>query len=558
MQLLATLGLKTAVRKQLLINLTAPMLIALCFVLLYFLFINRKAIKNQINQIKTRTVLLLAIIFVAGFALRLNYGILDAGWNSSPWEYTITSKYFVSQQRMQRCDLGSFEACQARNPIAHPALYSVILGSVFALLGYSTTSLVSVLSLQILIGSLTVITTFLMVYTLTDRKDIALLSSAFLAVFPLHVLESGVWNAGLSIYSVFFASLAIFLVALSAKKDNKQLYALSFLLVVATICLRMENLFLIPVSFLILIYFNRAKTFKWFLDNKKALLLAAFFLGLPLFRIIHIWGLGGTASTHFSLSFLNQNLDIYSKHFRLFFMPYGPLALFFAPLLLFGYLKKLGRISLLWFLSYTGLYLFFLLGPSQRYLLNTAIPLTFMFGLGVAKTTRVITRNLSSSTKARLSSNNFVANIGKRDGLTILIAAILLLSSLTTTYHVMKRDSVTNMVKAADWVEDKSGESKIIVPSQNTLWAILTFKSETKVVPFISLSTLSPDDKAYLLANKRCERDLFPQYSVPCSYLTNQSSSLQNYGSVEIYNLTETSENRLQEAERLFYRQRPG
>lgn len=507
----------------------SPLFYGIIFISLAVLFtLNFKSISKRFSKIDRKVYAILILIFLAGFWLRLSNIYWPASWDVSIWEHVQGGKFLGLKGILQRCDYGSFNECAEPTIMAHPAGFSFILGTTFFLFGANMNY---VMLLQLTAGSLTILVLFFLAYILTKNKEVSLLSSAFLAFSPLHLINSISWNASLSAISVFFTSLYFLFLVHAIKDESKKSYALAAICFATLLTFRMENVLYIFVS--LLLYFHlrgfEKKTLKAIWDdisrNKFSLLLAFLLALVPFSVFLEHWVFGGLIASSFMPANLLQNIDFFLQIMSIFFVPLIFLFMAYVPVLLHS--KKHRSLSvtvLVWFLISPLMFLFFIYGTSDRYIMPTCIPFALFLGLGTAYTAE---------------------NLRKfRPFVFLGIAIVLLLTVQSIPFGLLERDKISEPLHLIGTTEPGS---KVIIPKSNTVWAIQCFDSDMFLVPFMNLGKLQDEKHLYFLYTITCDSELFPEYREHCEYLKDAGTLVGERGKNKLFHIGSLSPQQMQD-----------
>jgi hypothetical protein len=228
-----------------------PLGILLSFIILTYLIIKqRRFLKNFIFGIDKKTWSFVFIIFLIGLLLRL---LFFGHWHMM---YTDEFSYMESGKNM----LQTGSQVNYVKSIGWPFMLSLVFGI------FGVNSFVALYTSSVF-GALTILVIFLLTYSLTKNKNIALLSSLILSLFPLHLKWSG--SAETNITSLFFILLALFFCFLFYNEKNNNLFLLAWASVVFAVQFRPENYVLIFLFLLGIFLYN--KEFIKRIDKKNVL-----------------------------------------------------------------------------------------------------------------------------------------------------------------------------------------------------------------------------------------------------------------------------------------------
>ena len=477
----------------------------------YLLIKNYKILKFSFKEINKQTWLILSIICFLGFISILEYSDIKYDWDCATCEYRLVAKYLLLKQRAILCYEGAFENCIRPGAPDHPVAYPFLASLIFLFFGLSIKTL---LIIQILIASISIILMFLLVYLITKNKFTSLIGASLLSFFPIYIYASAMEKISVEIFSLFFIllSLIIFLIwnkSMKNKKSNFYLNILFLLSVGLFMNVRAENVFIGIFIFLFIIFK------KYFYKIKKELLITAPLLIAPIYHILFVWFSNFIMGRkEFSILYIQKNILELIQHWKLFFSPY----IYFLPIVIFFLIfrKKYRKISIIlicWFLFYSILYTCFILGPGGRYILITILPLILLISL--------FFDNIIKSLK-----------IKRRLFMTILIISIFMFSSIIFTPRFETPDNDLNyLIKK---ICEENENVVIIFPSGNTAWCAIF---ETDNMFFTTIEMLHPENlydykEFYFLDTGRCE---IMGIEEKCQYIINNSELLYTTNRINTY-----------------------
>ncbi len=356
------------------------------FLILILFFLNFSSIQKKFNRIKKKTWISLLIIVIFGLFVRL--WLSPAGDPIyAGWESKMAAKYFFLDHKHHFCLVGNYEYCEKYEfqRIERPGL-PYLLALSFLFFGISNET---VFYISILFGILTVLGIFLLSYVLFKKENPALFSALLLSVLPLHIFFSSFCDE--SNVALFFSILTILIFLISLEINTIQLYSLSFLFLVYSMAVRVENIVLLVVfAFCFLIYKKKKlRNLQEFIYKKLSVPLILFFVFgfLPWsYWFIFSYELGLAGEISFGLTYFWDNFLFLIRHWSGYIQYFlGLLFLFFLGLSWLYFHKYNQQIFLLgiWFVAFNLLYLSYN-GPHQlRYILMTYPPIVLLFGVGV-------------------------------------------------------------------------------------------------------------------------------------------------------------------------------
>lgn len=206
-------------------------------------------------------------------------------------------------------------------------------------------------------GSLSIFLIFILVYIISKNERLAIISSFFLAILPLHVIYSG--TAETVITSIFFLLATIICFLILVDNQNTKLIFLTLFLFTFTIQLRFENvLILIPMLIFIFLKGVHLRWRKWIMPLIFSLPFFIIYI-FQLFELINfytdiyarkivLFGFGGIGNNFLSLfdfSFLNIILCV---------------LVVIGIFLLYKYERKIAIFFIIWFFVYFCFYLLYI------------------------------------------------------------------------------------------------------------------------------------------------------------------------------------------------------
>src|SRR3989338_8855761 len=238
--------------------------------IMLFLGLSSNTIFKEIKEIRKNTIIWLFVILLVALSVRLFlvpqshiFLIDESFYMSSAKNIILHSKSFMAT--------GDYP-----KPIGWPVLLSIA----FFFFGISNYTAIYT---STFFGAASVILIFLMTYFLFKNEKMALYSSLFLAILPIHIIYSA--SAETAIISSFFilATLASFLLCI--KHREKSLAFLALFIFLFTIQIRLENILLV-ILLGFLFYANSTK-----LKLKEGIIYLSYaspFLLLSIFQYIQL------------------------------------------------------------------------------------------------------------------------------------------------------------------------------------------------------------------------------------------------------------------------------
>lgn len=210
--------------------------LVLIFTLISLIILKWNKISSFYRSVSSKTWAILLIIFITGALLRIS-----------------VAPHIILRDHLH--DYGEMYAAFEKNPITsygltprYIFLYSIAIFGESPEVLYNTTAI---------IGSLSIITIFLMLYATTKNEKLALFASATLAFLPVHIKYSG--SLALVIQSIFFSILTFTALFLHIRTKDKSLYFLSLIFLFLAMTTRPEMYLIGIVFFSVLVFYNRLR-----------------------------------------------------------------------------------------------------------------------------------------------------------------------------------------------------------------------------------------------------------------------------------------------------------
>jgi 4-amino-4-deoxy-L-arabinose transferase-like glycosyltransferase len=221
-------------------NLILIALLVLSLAILNFTYLSLRYIKEGLRTINKKTWVLLLLIFLAGFFLRFFVTTHMHNLYYDEDGYMDIAKHIANNGNNCLCLKNTVGVCDICGYSFKSVGFSFLLALIFKAFGASHSS---AFNFVVVIGSLTVLTMFLLLYLLFEDEKTALLGALIIAFYPLHVRWSG--SASSEVVSLFFITLTFSCLLLYRKVNKIVLLVLSLLLFAYTIMVKEENILLI-------------------------------------------------------------------------------------------------------------------------------------------------------------------------------------------------------------------------------------------------------------------------------------------------------------------------
>lgn len=335
-------------------------------VLLIFSF---KEIKRKTIKISRKSLAILILIFIISLGLRLFILPISHKMYIDEPLYLDYAKNINLIKRPISCEYTSYNQKECFSIIKPPG-WPFILSILFLLLGYNN---YYAIYLNILIGSFSIILTFLLTYLIFKKEKIALFSSFLLAISPIHIIWSN--SAETNIISNFFILFTTILFIIYKKSSNRKILILTIISLLLSVMMRLEN-FLLIFLFCLEYYIIKGikpkpKIKKWLEENYNIILVALLLITFILMSI----SIESFGRTFFYNNFCLYLFD-YIKATSYDYIMLIPIIIYFIIYRSKSFHKIRILLGLLLFSFIINLFLFF---PEERFALT---PLTFMIILG--------------------------------------------------------------------------------------------------------------------------------------------------------------------------------
>lgn len=212
--------------------------------LILLVILSLKEIIKVFSKISTKTWVILLVIFSISLFLRI--------WIAPHTHYVYYDEFEYLIQAKNLAENHLFEPLVS-TLIGGPFLYSFI----FLIFGFGENV---IFNFNAILGALSTIVIFLLVYLITDKEKVGILTAVLLGLLPLHIKFSG--SGVLEISSLFFIILCFLFLFLLIKTKKIRMALLSIFTLGVTSLIRIENILLVPLFVLTLILFLALPYFK--------------------------------------------------------------------------------------------------------------------------------------------------------------------------------------------------------------------------------------------------------------------------------------------------------
>jgi len=463
-----------------------PLLTATFFLMLILSTLTFSTVKKYFNKIKKVTWFFLIIIIGIGFFSRIF--LIDDSLTSylDELSYVQTAKNILIRGKPLICSYSGYQSETCRfNDKAIGYSYLLTLVYLFSGVGLNVSYIVN-----LLLGTLTILMIFLTSYILFKDEQASLYSSLILALFPLHIIFSRTLETNIS--STFFVLSTLFCFVLYLQIKNMKTKLLTISLMVFSVYLRPENLIIIPVFFLIDLFFLiKLKTpIKNFLVPLIILIILISPVLIQSFLSVYQSILFGRATPlapieggTFSMNYFLKNYRILNKFKDGIFYPFlFNIFFFIGAFLCIKQPKKFGLL-ILFFTIFYSLILISYMHLHLRYLLTPLILFILLSGYGFSSIISIISSNFNKNSKKQ--SNNILISL-----LVFLSIIIILFSfivkvrkdpdSLGNIYTALDKDSIIYLEIESVSKIDEIVNSDCYIIMENEIVGGITTK---KIIP---------------------------------------------------------------------------
>ncbi|UCD07394.1 MAG: glycosyltransferase family 39 protein [Candidatus Aenigmatarchaeota archaeon] len=462
-------------------------ILLLNFILICILFIlNRKDIFSYFRKIRKITWVIFILILVFGSGLRIAFpGCSDS--SGLCWNHVVRGQIMLEEQKIYEFKYSSG--------------YPFMVALSFFFFG---ASFESVLFLNLLMSSLTILLVFLLTWTLFKKDSVSLFSTLIYSLLPASVYFAKL-NAS-EVISTFFATIAVLIFLISLELGKKRLYYLSGLLLVFAIHARLDNSIFIP--FFILGFLLKRKDIS-FKNLKLPIILFLIFMIPVSYYYITVnenfgtWNDPVVSETHpytFSHTYLIPNI---ARHFSFLARPGDyPLILylFLFISLLFIRREKNVLFPVFWialFLLFYGLYWASYFSGLDLYhlLLHPALAILIAYGIFSVK-------NVLERCSEKILSIKFSPNMKMFTSVIILflIFSVFFFNTNVFAFEEEGNCLMTNMLSVSGSV----GSNDCLLIENPQSWYLSTNSNRMMKIIFHGKNVTTSLD--------RCEGEIFYMY----------------------------------------------
>ena len=373
--------------------------------LLALIFLNRKTLAKSLAFKDKRVLLLLALIFLAGFCLR-NFSYSN-GIPTDGWVFAESAKHIVKDGLFVKdCAAGNLESCALYEQVLFPPGYPFLIALTYFAFGVNSIH-ASVVSAML--SALTIPLIFFICRELFKKEEIGLFAALVFAFFPLDLIFASTGNSRPA--SIFFIALTLFFYLVSLKKNNGKMWALTALAFSYSIYIRQENVVLLAPMILgafLFDYFENATPKKISAPEKMRVLAEKFLPASCIFFLsqlpVQVWvllasplgpqrlfGSGAASERAFKIASDLFFSNPYSADFGYgaLFNPLASILFIASPFLLFKKWKRKESLFV-WSVLVTFLAIALLYAPHiknsldyVRYIHPLALPVSILCGVAI-------------------------------------------------------------------------------------------------------------------------------------------------------------------------------
>ncbi|MDE0553003.1 MAG: glycosyltransferase family 39 protein [Candidatus Poribacteria bacterium] len=248
---------------------------------------------------------MLLCIFVLGFVYRM-FLIEHVGLRVELGDWFIESAEEIS--------IFKYNMIKSTKSMGLPIILSILFR-------FCDPTLTNLSHFNIIIGTLSILLIFSLAYLLLDNENIALISSLFLALSPLHIVESV--GPEYSIAAIFFTLLTLNLLVMFIDNERWIFLLMSILTLIITVVTRGEYIIVVILSFLALLFMSKKK-YHW---SIYPIICLFFLLLLPyLIWLMHIYLSGfwlDNPNLHYSGTIFSKIIQVtFSDLLQNIFIPF--------------------------------------------------------------------------------------------------------------------------------------------------------------------------------------------------------------------------------------------
>ena len=361
----------------------------LLFIFILFIF-NFRFFSSILKPVNRKDWAIFSVIFLSALILRLFVIPHTHQIDFDEVEHINIAENILYANQFCECYAGSNQKCEVCRLMPWPPGYHTFLSLMFSLFGDSEQT---AFNSNAVIGSITVLLIFLLVFLETKNSSLALIASFLFNLIPVHLKFSG--TATMDNFSVFFVILSLISLNLYRNTRRYAVFLLFLSVLLYAVHARPENFLLIPVVFFYLGVTLEEPVKSLFQAKYLISILVFFALLTPLVQLFHYGSLA------FPSWAWNVSLPIKFNHFGKHLLP--NLGFFVDPhfnsflfpiFCILGchqlYLRDRKLLACYGFLFFAFFFVYssyftgrFSMGDTARYSLILYIPLTIISSGGV-------------------------------------------------------------------------------------------------------------------------------------------------------------------------------
>ncbi len=269
----------------LLIQLFPILMKIILFTIIILFVLNFKSFSKLFKSIKTKTWILLVLILLCGLTMRMFFIPHTHHVYSDEFEHINIAQNILYSENFCECFAGSNQDCRScyLMPLWPPG-YHTFLSLVFGVFGDSEEV---AFNTNAIIGSLSIVLIFLLIFLIFKDPTLALIISFIFSFIPVYLKYSG--TSSLGIFSIFFILLSMIFLETYVKTKKYKLFLLFLITLLYAIHIRLENFLLLFVfTFYLLIKLKSKHQIKNIIKGRYLLSIIIFLLMLiPLTQLIY-------------------------------------------------------------------------------------------------------------------------------------------------------------------------------------------------------------------------------------------------------------------------------
>lgn len=210
------------------------------FIILIIFILNFGTFLKIFKSIKRKTWIVILLIFFFGLIIRLFIIPYTHHVYFDELDHINIAQNILYSNKFCECFAGSNQNCEYCHLMPWPPGYHTFLSLSFHLFGDSEQV---AFNTNAVVGSVSVILIFLLIFLLFKNSSLALLGAFMFSFIPVHLKYSG--SSSLGIFSVFFVILCLILLEIYIKSKKHSLFLLFLFSLLYTVQIRPENFLLI-------------------------------------------------------------------------------------------------------------------------------------------------------------------------------------------------------------------------------------------------------------------------------------------------------------------------